>query len=333
MNFVKVLIAVGAYSEAVSNSRPFYMRETRDENNRVLYAIGEESSESVKSFSLTRSDLLQALCNAARSHGVEITTSSKAVAADPAGFLILEDGTRRRADLVVAADGVNSAIRDDLGLLRSRRQLREGSIRLLIPRTAQERVSEDGRKGIEYWSGKRRIYYTANNPNDVYLAFMLAHDDVAGRALPIKQDVWSRSFPHLSDLIARVGDRGRWDRFEQIALHRWSRGRVCVVGDAASAMTPNIGQGGGFAAMNALSLAVYVSQARTVEEGLDQWERSERPLTEYTQRVSYWYGEMNRLPSKLRAGFMRLCQQSPRLMGLRQRPARHAPVGYSEPRG
>lgn len=52
--------------------------------------------------------------------------------------------------------------------------------------------------------------------------------------------------------------------FEHVSLHRWSSGRVAEVGDAAHVMAPNIGQGGGIAAVNALSLTVYVSEARTV---------------------------------------------------------------------
>lgn len=116
--------------------------------------------------------------------------------------------------------------------------------------------------------------------------------------------------------------------FEHVSLHRWSSGRAAVVGDAAHAMAPNIGQGGGMAAVNALSLAVYVSEARTVEEGLAEWKRRERPLTDYTQRVSYWSGRMSDIPAWLRAPLMIACGRSKRIVGLRQRPANHHPVGY-----
>jgi 2-polyprenyl-6-methoxyphenol hydroxylase-like FAD-dependent oxidoreductase len=73
-----------------------------------------------------------------------------------------------------------------------------------------------------------------------------------------------------------VGADGRWDLFEYVVLHRWSAGRVAIVGDAANAMSPNTGQGAGTAGMNALSLAVFASEAATVEEGLAGWEARER---------------------------------------------------------
>jgi 2-polyprenyl-6-methoxyphenol hydroxylase-like FAD-dependent oxidoreductase len=327
-NFTKVLKAVGVYERCAANCRPLYVRETRDEHNRVLYSIRGADHPSERALLLTRRDLLEALGDRARSAGAEILLSSRVVGADPAGSLILEDGSIRKADLVIGADGVNSPVRDSVGLLRVRRPLTQGAVRLLIPRLSEERRSEDGRKSIEYWSGFRRLYYSACNEDEVYLAFMVQVNDAEGRATPIGKAAWKASFPLLNDLIDRVGNDGRWDPFEHVSLHRWSRGRVALVGDAATAMAPNIGQGGGMAAVNALALAVHVSASRTVEEGLERWEVRERPLSEYTQRVSYWYGRLNDMPPGIRANAMRLLGRSKLAVDLRQRPAHHVPLGY-----
>ncbi|RVT91588.1 FAD-dependent monooxygenase [Rhodovarius crocodyli] len=327
-NFVKVLKAVDAYQEAQERCRPFYIRETRDERDRVLYTIKATEKPGERTFSLTRRDLLAALANAAQRAGVEIVTSSPVIGADADGALLVEGGRRYPADLVIGADGVNSPVRDALDLLKSRKKMGQGAIRLLIPRTEEEKTSERGKKGIEYWSGARRLYYTACNPDEVYLAFMLSPKDREGSAVPINKESWIRSFPFLEELISRVGDQGRWDEFEEIALNNWSRGRACVVGDGAHAMAPNIGQGGGMASVNALALAVHVTEAKTVEEGLATWERVERPLTDYTQRISNWYGRINDVPAFMRAPLMVACGKSKWIVGLRQKPANHTPTGY-----
>ena len=91
--------------------------------------------------------------------------------------------------------------------------------------------------------------------------------------MPVDRDAWKRWFPHLEALIDRIGAAGRYDRFEYIKLKRWSAGKVAVIGDAAHALPPNIGQGGGCAMMNALSLAVYLDRERDVPAALDTWER------------------------------------------------------------
>jgi 2-polyprenyl-6-methoxyphenol hydroxylase-like FAD-dependent oxidoreductase len=239
----------------------------------------------------------------------------------------MEDGRRRPADLVIAADGVHSRVRDSLGLVRRRRLLRDGAIRVLIPRTEEERRSDLGQKSIEYWSGQRRLFYSACSQEEVYLAFMLPVADREGSAVPVNKEAWIRSFPHLEDAIRRVGEEARWDRFERIDLHGWSKGRTAVVGDAANAMSPNTGQGAGTAAMNALSLAVLVSEAPSIEEGLRRWETVERPLTEHTQMVAGLWGSLTTWPAVIRTPILKFGARSKWLMSHRQRAAHHVPTG------
>ena len=56
-------------------------------------------------------------------------------------------------------------------------------------------------------------------------------------------------------------ERVNWVPFQVLRLARWSSGRVAVLGDAAHALPPDLGQGGGCAMMNALSSAVEVADA------------------------------------------------------------------------
>ena len=326
-NLMRVLKAVGAYDEAVVGASPFVVRESRDARNRVINTILASPRPEDRIYSVSRRQMIQALASAAARSGAEISVSSVGVAADPAGALLMEDGRRRPADLVIAADGVHSRVRDSLGLVRRRRLLRDGAIRVLIPRTEEERRSDLGQKSIEYWSGQRRFFYSACSQEEVYLAFMLPVADGEGSAVPVNKDAWIRSFPHLADAIRRVGEEARWDRFERIDLHRWSKGRAAVVGDAANAMSPNTGQGAGTAAMNALSLAVHVSEAPSLEEGLRRWEAMERPLTEHTQMVAGLWGSLTTWPAMIRTPILKFGARSKWLMSHRQRAAHHVPTG------
>jgi 2-polyprenyl-6-methoxyphenol hydroxylase-like FAD-dependent oxidoreductase len=326
-NLMRVLKAVGAWDEAIEGAAPFVVRESRDARNRVINTIVASDHPDERIFSISRRQLIQALANAAMRSGATIEVGAVATGAEAGGVLLMQDGRRLTADLVVGADGVYSKVRDSLGLARKRHPLGDGAIRLLVPRTKEELTSDMGRKAIEFWSGRRRIFFSPCSDHEVYLAFMLPADDKEGTAVPLDHATWIRSFPFLEDVIRRVGDDGRWDLFEYVELHRWSAGRVAIVGDAANAMSPNTGQGAGTAGMNALSLAVFVSEASTIEDGLAGWEAKERPLTEHTQFVAGIWGALTRWPPFIRTPILRYGARSKWLMSHRQRAANHIPTG------
>jgi len=323
-NGLRVLEALGAYDAAVATAPVAHTREVRDENNRLLSVHRWDPSKRV--FSIVRQQVIEALADAAQRNGAEIATSSEGVSATSDGRLRLADGRQVEADLIVAADGVNSKIRDGLGLVQKRRQLADGAIRLLIDKTPQEHLG-DGGTTIEYWSGSRRVLYTPCSGDTIYLALTMLDNDEIAKATPVNAEAWTGWFPHLRDLIARIGREGRYDRFEYIKLRRWSAGRVVVLGDAAHALPPNIGQGAGCAMMNALALSVFLDRTSDVAQALAAWERQERPITNHTQRVSLFLSLPTTWPAPLRRGFFQLAGRSKWLIRQRTRTASHVPTG------
>src|SRR5205823_13991373 len=278
-------------------------------------------------FSIVRQTVIDALAAAATRAGAEIVTGSVAAGASAAGELVLADGRKLKADLIVGADGSNSVVRDAVGLLFKRKYLVDGATRLLIAKTDEERVPADGVTTVEYWSGTRRVLYTPCSETDIYIALTMLDRDELAKATPVRKDAWKAWFPHLTPLIDRFGAQGRYDRFDLIKLRRWSAGRVAVIGDAAHALPPNIGQGAGCAMMNALSLAVFLERGSDVAAQLQAWERAERPLTDHSQRISRLYGMPTFWPAPLRRLFYAAAARSRWLTEQRTRTARHIPTG------
>jgi 2-polyprenyl-6-methoxyphenol hydroxylase-like FAD-dependent oxidoreductase len=322
-NGLRVLEAVGAYAAAIKGAPVAHTREVRDHRGRLISTHHWKGS---RVFSIVRQNVINALADAAQRAGAQIVTNSTAVGASPQGELTLADGTSCKADLVVAADGSNSRLRDGLGLLAKRKYLVDGCTRLLLDKTAAERAAGDG-KTIEYWSGTRRILYTPCSESDIYIALTMLDADAIAKAVPVRKAEWKRWFPPLEALIDRIGGEGRYDRFDLIKLKSWSAGRVAVLGDAAHALPPNIGQGGGCAMMNALSLGVYLEREPDVTAALHAWERNERPMTEHTQRISYWLGLPTTWPPALRSAALGLAGRSQWLTRQRTRTALHRPTG------
>jgi 2-polyprenyl-6-methoxyphenol hydroxylase-like FAD-dependent oxidoreductase len=329
-NGLRIFETLGIYEMVIRDAYPAYKREMRGDNNKVLLRISWENGGPGRVFSIVRQRCIDALAHAARQAGAEIVTSSEVVGVSPDGEIEIAGGHVHKSDLVIVADGVNSRLRDSLDLIAERRTLVDGAIRMLVERTEEERISEEGRKYIEMWSGTHRILYTPCSDSELYLAFTMLNDDAEATHLPLNKDAWKRWFPQMEGVIERVGDQGHWDAFQYIRLRKWSKGCVAVIGDAAHALPPNIGQGGGCAMMNALSLATILSEYTDLEAGLADWERRERHVTEHAQKISLWISIPTTWHPTWRAWAFTLAGHSAWFAGQRNRTALHVPTGTTD---
>jgi 2-polyprenyl-6-methoxyphenol hydroxylase-like FAD-dependent oxidoreductase len=328
-NGLRSLAALGVEAEATRRARRIETLVARDDHGRQLMhrTFGAKDRMMLP----PRADLYDALIARAAALDVEIVTGSSAVAARPDGELELESGKVLSADLVLAADGVFSRVRESLLLTRRVDYLDEGYTRLLIPR----RDSDPATEITEYWSGSRRLLYDPCTDDLNYVCLCCNVDDVAGRQVPVDKDTWLASFPELGGIIERIDEVGRWDRAMRVTCRTWSRGRAALVGDAAHGQPPNLGQGANLTFQNSLALAEYLDRGTDVAASLLAWEAAERPLTDHVQRWTDLYGRVaSAWPERFagrRSQFLETVNKLPWIDRQLNRAARHIPVGAGTP--
>jgi FAD-dependent urate hydroxylase len=73
---------------------------------------------------------------------------------------------------------------------------------------------------------------------------------------------------------------------EWVELDRWHSGRVVLVGDAAHAAPPHMGEGGSMAIEDAVVLAEVLRSVDTVEGALEAYVARRRPRADWVQEQS-----------------------------------------------
>lgn len=262
--------------------------ERRDSDGRLIFRRTLPAEE--RRMTVLRSDLVLGLAEAARRAGAEILTNSTVAAADPAGTLTLAGGEICRADLIVAADGFRSRLRDQLGLTAVARERPSGATRVLLRRTAAETEAVTS----EHWSGRRRVGIVPCAPDLTYAYLSCPHADTRAAALPLDVASWQGAFPAIAGFFERVPHALSIVRhaYAYAIPRAWSRGRVCILGDAAHALPPTLAQGAGLSIANGYALAKLLRSESDVPGALACWEREHRPVADRTQRWSLRFDRM-----------------------------------------
>ena len=325
-NGLLVLEEAGLMEELAPKGERLLRDRMVDHRERVMQER-DLSGPNTRRWSFPRQAPIEVLHGAATRAGVEILTGSAIKAAHADGVLVGEDGREHRADIVIGADGYRSAVRNSLGLTRLERRLPTTSIRFLLPGRglAPEPMS------TEYWSRRRRIALAACGPDHTYCYMACPESDSPGSEAPINVESWGDHFPNLREVFELLHRSEPYKAYYSwVQAHAWSRGKVALLGDAAHALPPTLGQGSNLAMSNARSLVTFLERIHDVPAALVAWERAVRPTTEATQSwarhydrlTKYWPNSM----SGVRARIIWAFGASPQLNARMRRADRTPPI-------
>ena len=92
---------------------------------------------------------------------------------------------------------------------------------------------------------------------------------------------------------------------DTVAVEQWHFGRVVLIGDAAHASSPMMGQGGCMAMEDALALAESLAHYERLAKALDAYVARRRPRVRWVDQESTVVAESFRLPAATRNNGLR----------------------------
>jgi 2-polyprenyl-6-methoxyphenol hydroxylase-like FAD-dependent oxidoreductase len=217
--------------------------------------------------------------------------------AETAPATLITQFAESEAELVVAADGIRSVLRSFLyPQYPGPTYAGYTAWRMVLPAPAG--VST----GFETWGTGGRRFAVLPLSGDRLYCYATA---TAGAGVRFEDEraelnrlfgAWHDPIPQL--IAALEPDQILHQDVEELAtaLPSFDRGRVALVGDAAHAMTPDLGQGGGMAIEDAVVLAQLLGEDRPVVPALHEYTRIRLPRTTAVARRSRRAGRMYSTP-------------------------------------
>lgn len=207
-----------------------------------------------------------------------------------------EDGQQTTGDLLIAADGIHSPVRTQLFGARRLRYSGQTCWRGLA--TMRQPAEWTG-KGVEIWADEAglRAGFSQVSPEQVY--YYVTALAPAGQSGICEADLHR----HLDRLPAVVrefvdatppGQIIRSDLNDLKPLRHWTSGPVALLGDAAHAALPNLGQGANQAMESAIALAHCLrgSTPHNAREALLRYQNSRIKKATYVINTSWRIGQL-----------------------------------------
>jgi 2-polyprenyl-6-methoxyphenol hydroxylase-like FAD-dependent oxidoreductase len=195
------------------------------------------------------------------------------------------------ADVVIGADGIRSKVRDSIGFASEYRHSHQiccrGIARINLP-------SHLKNEGKEMWGSKRRFGFSQIARDKVYF-FAVMNKEIC----PNKPNVetlaqFFRDFDSIVPEIIHATDQLHTSELTDLKrLKKWHNDYTCLLGDAAHATTPNMGQG----ACQGIEDAYFLSQALSTNQipstaAFGQFESGRRKKVDYVVNTSWQFGKM-----------------------------------------
>jgi 2-polyprenyl-6-methoxyphenol hydroxylase-like FAD-dependent oxidoreductase len=210
--------------------------------------------------------------------------------------LTFEDNSIVESDFLIGADGIKSVVRNQLfakSTLRNANQICwRGVCEMNLPQIYHDELNEAWGKGKRFGfvkiSEKKVYWYALANSKNI------TSDDV---------DL-SELFSEFHEVVLSIIQATAKDKIitsdiiDLEPIKRWQNKNVCLIGDAAHATTPNLGQGACQAIEDAFALGLLLDKGIDLNNSFQDYEKLRKKKAQLIVKSSWVIGKLAHIENK-----------------------------------
>lgn len=296
-NALAALDAIGVGDAVRRAGHPVGAGTIRTSTGRLLRSLDLERSSAALGGPLVavrRGDLVEILHERVRDDSVRVATAVRGYDHGGDGVQVLTDTGPVTARALVGADGYRSEVA---------RALDPGLTETYAGYPAWRGIARVGSEPVQLWGRHQEFGVVPLGDGATY--WFATVREPAGGSNADELAHLATAFAGWPDPVQRVlgatdgADVTRNDVMDRSVPRRWTDGRVVVIGDAAHAMRPHLGQGGCQALVDAVVLAGLLHRAPSLAAAFAAFERRRRAPATRAVRLSRSAGQAVNAPAAL----------------------------------
>ncbi|MDN3691087.1 FAD-dependent oxidoreductase [Chryseobacterium tructae] len=255
-----------------------------------------EHKYGVYNIAIHRGDLQMILAEEIGFENIELSKRLSKIEQENGYKLTFEDGTITNADVVIGADGIKSVVRHqilNMGKTRSSQQKCWRGV------DEFDWTAKYDHQAYEAWGKGKRFGFVRINDQKVYW-YAVVNENLVKNPNTLTE-LFAEFNPEVPKMISETPKEKIFvsDIIDLEPIFQWQKDRVCLIGDAAHATTPNMGQGACQAIEDAYILGKLFGEGMNVDEVFIQYEKLRMKKAHYIVNTSSTIGKVSHYENRL----------------------------------
>ena len=304
---MEVIRQLGCYDQVIQQTQRIESLFCKTARGKVLLDLSyKDVSEELFGCGTQRAVFLDILLHQCELDGVKMLWGHEVTSIDQRGkkrVVASGDEDFGAFDLVLICDGARSVLRSQLSIKQSVKTYPWGALWFIGKRTESFDPTQLWQvvENTDVLNGFLPTG-TSNDLLSLFYSVELSEIDLI-RSTPLQQwkDAILRTAPRAESFLDQIHsfDQLKVAQYNDVVMPRWHEANVAILGDAAHALSPQLGQGVNLALQEAQSLATSIAAHRTLEDALPAYTKARKRQVKFYQfatRLMTPFFQSNYLP-------------------------------------